>query len=322
MKKNILKLLLEHENGYISGEQISKLLGVSRTAIWKHINSLKEEGYVIDSVHSQGYRLLNKPDILSAEELELSLTGEFVKEIVIYDELLSTNEEAKNRASAGDPEGTVVLAEQQTDGKGRMGRTWVSPPGLGLWFSLILKPSIMPHQAAQLTFVSAVVVCRAIRDYTGMEAAIKWPNDIMLKNKKICGILTELSAEVDQINYIVAGIGVNVNHQTEHFSAEIADRATSLYLVSGIKYRRIELLVMLLSIFEEIYREYQEKGFSYILKQWRELNCTIGQEVKVISQQEVYYGTAIDIDEHGQLLVQTPEGEVRYVIVGDVSIRY
>jgi BirA family biotin operon repressor/biotin-[acetyl-CoA-carboxylase] ligase len=255
------------------------------------------------------------------EELQLSLLGNFIKEIHIFDELLSTNESAKRIAAEGAPEGTIVLAEKQTVGRGRMGRIWASPAGVGIWLSLVLRPPIMPSQAAQLTFVSAVVICHAVRDFTGLDAQIKWPNDIMINGKKICGILTELSAEIDQINYVVAGIGINVNHQKKDFPLDIVDRATSLMLVSGKTYRRIELLVNILANYDKVYLEYQKKGFSYILEQWRKLNCTLGHEVKVISQDEVYYGTAIDIDKDGQLMVQTPEGDLRYVIVGDVSIR-
>ncbi|PKM86827.1 MAG: biotin--[acetyl-CoA-carboxylase] ligase [Firmicutes bacterium HGW-Firmicutes-12] len=322
MKKSVLKLLLEHQHAYISGEEISRIIGVSRTAVWKHINALKKEGYVIDSVHSQGYRLLSKPDIITTEELQINLLGDFICDIHIYEELSSTNEVAKKFAAEGAPEGTIVFADKQTKGRGRMGRLWDSKAGIGIWLSLVLRPSIMPAQAAQLTFVSAVVVCQAVRDFTGLEAGIKWPNDVMIKGKKICGILTELSAEIDRINYCVAGIGLNVNHQLGDFSTDIVDKATSLMLASGTPYRRLELLVSILTLYDRIYREYREKGFSYILEQWKKLNCTLGHEVKVISQEEVYFGTAIDIDADGQLMVKIPEGEVRYVIVGDVSIRY
>lgn len=202
-----------------------------------------------------------------------------------------------------------------------MGRLWVAPARSGIWLSLVLRPAIMPAQAAQLTFVSAVVVCLAVREFTGLNATIKWPNDVMFENKKICGILTELSAEIDRINYVVVGIGINVNLRKEDFSSDLSDKATSLFLSSGRTYRRVELLVNMLKIYDNVYQEYQKKGFSYILEKWRELNSTLGHDVNVISQQEAYHGRAVDIDEEGQLVVKTPEGELRYVMVGDVSIR-
>lgn len=321
MKKDILKLLLEHQGSYISGEDISVILGVSRTAVWKQINNLKEEGYVIESAHSQGYQLIEKPDIISAEELKILLNGTFTKEINIFKELSSTNDFAKTRANEGSPEATLVVAEKQSSGRGRMGRPWVAPAGSGIWLSLVLRPAIMPAQAAQLTFVSAVAVCQAVREFTGLKATIKWPNDLMLEDKKICGILTELSAEIDRINHVVVGIGLNVNQKKEDFSSDIRDKATSLFLASGRRYRRLDLLVNILKIYDDIYHKYQKQGFSYILEKWRELNSTLGYDVNVISQEETYHGQAVDIDEEGQLVVKTSYGELRYVMVGDISIR-
>lgn len=321
MKKDILKLLLEHQHCYLSGEEISGILGVSRTAVWKQINNLKEDGYTIESAHSQGYRLIGKPELITAEELLIHLDSEFIKEIHIFAEIASTNDFAKIKAGEGAPEATLVVAEKQSSGRGRMSRPWISPASSGLWFSLVLRPPMMPAQAAQLTFLSAVVVCLAIREFTGMEATIKWPNDVMLDGKKICGILTELSAEIDIINYVVAGIGVNVNQHKEDFPSDLSAKATSLLIASGQTYRRVELLAHILKTYDIVYREYQQKGFTYILEKWRELNSTLGHTVNVISQQEKYYGQAVDIDEEGQLVVMTPEKELRYVMVGDVSIR-
>ncbi|MDX9872204.1 MAG: biotin--[acetyl-CoA-carboxylase] ligase [Clostridia bacterium] len=320
MKKEVLQLLLEHQGSSLSGEEISRRLGVSRTAVWKHINTLKEEGYRIDSIHSQGYRLSGKPDILNKEEIELQLPL-FVQEIQIFPEITSTNEEAKKKAAAGAPEGTVVAAEKQLSGKGRMGRPWVSDSGVGLWFSIVLKPPIMPAQAAQLTFVSAVAVCRAVREFTGLDARIKWPNDILLNDKKICGILTELSAEIDRINYMVAGIGLNVNHRDADFAPEIAGKAGSLAMSAGKEFRRAEVLICVLNSFAEVYQQYLSAGFARILAEWRRLNCVLGEEVEIISARETYRGYAVDIDADGQLLVKTKAGELRTVIVGDVSLR-
>lgn len=321
MKKDILKLLLDHEHCYLSGEEISGILGVSRTAIWKQINNLREEGYIIESAHSQGYRLTGKPDAITAEELLIHLDKGFINELHVFEEISSTNDFAKKRAGEGAPEATLVVAEKQSDGRGRMSRHWISPAGSGIWLSLVLRPKMMPAQAAQLTFVSAVAVCLAIREFTGLKATIKWPNDVMLDGKKICGILTELSAEIDGINYVVAGIGVNVNQLNEDFPSDLRAKATSLRIASGQAYRRVELLAYILKTYHRVYRDYRQKGFAYIIEKWRELNSTLGFTVNVISQQEEYYGQAVDIDEEGQLVVMTPEKELRYVMVGDVSIR-
>lgn len=320
MKREILKLLLENQGRYVSGEEISNILNVSRTAIWKHMNSLKEDGYSIDSLQKLGYCLGELPDIISPEEISLRLDSGFYKDIHFYRDTTSTNDMAKTIAGRGAPEGTILLAEKQSSGRGRMGRVWVSNYGDGIWLSLILRPPIMPSHAPQITFVTAVAACQAVREHTGLDVTIKWPNDLMINGKKICGILTELSAEIDLVNHIVVGVGVNVNQDEKGFPEELQKTATSLSLVSGRSYRRIELLVDMLKKYAEIYYQYINNGFFPILQLWKKLNSTLGQEVQVISQEETYYGTAIDIDENGQLLVNT-NGTIKSVLAGDVSIR-
>ncbi len=325
MKEAILGLLLKEKGRYLSGEEISDKLGVTRTSVWKHIKSLKKEGYVFESKPRLGYRLLERPDIISPEEIRLGLTTNFMgRNLFVYQEVSSTNEEAKKLAEKGEPEGTVVLAEVQKGGKGRMGRRWESHYGLSLCFSLILRPEYEPLYASQITFVGAVAVCSAIREYTGLPVSIKWPNDILLKGKKVCGILTELSAEVEKINYIVMGIGINVHQTREQFPEEIRDIATSLaQFPTELKgpIRRAELFQEIAKHYEEEYTSYLKEGFSAVLKKWRRLNCVLGKKVTVITKERTFGGLARDIAEDGCLLVETENGKIESIIAGDVSLR-
>lgn len=227
MREKVIRAILDSGENFISGEQLSKELGISRTAIWKHINALREEGYNIESVNKKGYRLAEKPyDILSPENISHNLSTEFIgKNIIHFDTIDSTNDYAKeigNKVNGG----TLIISEQQTKGKGRLGRSWNSKSGDGIWMSLIIKPKIEPYKAPFLTLVAGASIIKAL-DHLGVDVSIKWPNDIILNNRKICGILTELSAEMERVNYIVIGIGINI--KTINFPNEIKEKATSLY---------------------------------------------------------------------------------------------
>ncbi|MGI6587609.1 MAG: biotin--[acetyl-CoA-carboxylase] ligase [Peptococcia bacterium] len=322
MKKTVLQVLLEHKGEYVSGEEISDLLQVSRTAVWKHIRGLKEAGYKITSSPGKGYCLLERPDLLIPMEIKTGLQTEFLgQKLLCYSTLDSTNEAAKREALAGAPEGTIVVAEQQEQGRGRLERNWFSPPELGLWFSVILRPKIDLAQASQLTFVSAVAVCKALRTVTGLPLMIKWPNDLLYKGKKLCGILTELGAEIEEINYLVIGIGLNVNQQEKDFPPEIRKTASSLALATGRSWQRAELLRQILEEYEKQYEIYLTKGFEQTLLFWRELNVTLGKEVMVSTREESFTGIAEDINEDGCLLVRRDSGELEILIAGDVSLR-
>lgn len=322
MKQAVLQLLIKNKGKYISGEELSNLLSVSRTAIWKHINSLKEEGYHITSFAGKGYCLVERPDLLSLTEIKTGLQTEILgHNLLCFSSIDSTNEAAKREAVTGASEGTVVIADQQEQGKGRLDRQWVSPPGVGLWFSIILRPDLQPAQAAQLTFVSAIAICKALRKVTGLPFSIKWPNDILIENKKVCGILTELSAEIDRINYIVAGIGINVNQQKEDFFPEIRSTAISLLLAAGRTFNRAEILRSVLLEYEYQYRNYLHNGFMPILDIWRTLNSTLGKEVLVSTREGSFIGVAEDINEDGCLIVKKDSGGREVLIAGDVSLR-
>lgn len=312
MKQKILDIL-KSTDGYVSGERISEQLNISRAAVWKHIKKFKEDGYEIESVTNKGYRLISSPDIITESGIKSGLNTEFIgQKLFIYDETDTTNERAKANSDA--PEGSVFIAEVQTHGKGSRGRGWVSPRGTGIWHTILLKPDISPLEVSQITLVAGLAVCKAI----GLDAKIKWPNDIVIGGKKVCGILTEMSAEMDMVNYVVCGIGINVN--TESFDKEIEHRATSMYIESGVKYRRDEIIARLMNEFEYYYKKFLNDGLNAILDEYKEYCVTIGRDVSVIFKKETVTGKAVDVDENGALVVETADGIIR-VTSGEVSVR-
>lgn len=322
MKGKILSLLREHSTDYISGQEISTRLGVSRTAIWKHIRSLREAGYEIESHSKVGYRLIETPDRLFGHELAALLKGKVFGQQVIYREkVTSTNELAKELAQKGTAQGTVVIAEEQTGGKGRLGRVWYSPPGQGLWFSVILRPEINPVDASKLTLMSAVAVARTIRELTGIPAGIKWPNDVLIDQRKVCGILVEMSAEIDKINYIVVGVGVNVSLDEAKIPAEIDGVAISLAELEKLKVTRVELLAALLNNLDNLYEEFLAGKFKEILTYWKEMSITLNRWVRVMSGNEAEEGIAFDLDDDGALILMKEDGSVKRILSGDVSVR-
>lgn len=321
MRAQILTLLRERE-GYLSGEDISRQLAVSRTAIWKHMQALKQEGYQIDSHPRLGYRLCQTPDLLLPEEIRSRLTTDKLgrEQIFYFPEIESTNNEAKRQAFAGCPEGTIVVAEAQVSGRGRLSRGWFSPFGKGIWLSVVLRPPFQPQDAPKCTMLAAVAVNQAIRKVTGIESGIKWPNDILFQGRKLVGILTEMSAEMDAINHVVIGMGINVNMAQEDFPEELQSIATSLAAAVGHPVDRLELLTAVLKELEDTYRFAVTDGFKEILQAWRRQSVTLSQMVNVLGINHQFSGRAVDIDEDGALLVET-NGKTERVIAGDVSIR-
>lgn len=322
MKEAILEVLRRHPGEYLSGEELSRGLGVSRTAIWKHIQALREAGYQIDSQPRRGHCLLAVPDLLYPEEIRAGgRLGLFGREIHYLTEVGSTNETARSLAEEGAPEGTIVLAEIQTGGRGRLGRMWVSPFGKGIWMSLILRPPIAPPAAPHLTLAAAVAVARAVREVTGLPAGIKWPNDLLVNGRKVCGILTEMKAEVDAVHYIVVGIGINVNLRAEDLPPDVRELATSLMMELGAAVPRVRLAREVLSRLSELYSLYLQEGFPPVREAWKEMNITLGKRVKVSSTWDEYHGTAVDIDNEGALLVRGEDGQQRRFYAGDVTLR-
>ncbi|MBP7840166.1 MAG: biotin--[acetyl-CoA-carboxylase] ligase [Acidaminococcaceae bacterium] len=321
MRQRILEVLRKRAPEPVSGEELSALLEVSRTAIWKHIQVLKNSGYIIDSVPKKGYILQSAPDRLRPEEVVTRLETKWLGHSINYDEsVTSTNEVAKKLANAGCEDGLVCIAEEQVGGKGRLARVWFSPYAHGIWFSVVLKPPFMPSEASKCTLLAAVAVVRAINEYTGVKAGIKWPNDILIDGKKMVGILTEMNAEFGHINYIVIGTGININVPKESLSDDLKDVVASLADVTTKKINRAELLALILKNMEEFYELAITEGFGPILDEWRWWSTTLGKEVKVVAPNETYIGKALDIDEDGLLIVERG-GEKVKVIAGDVSIR-
>ncbi|SHJ47898.1 biotin--[acetyl-CoA-carboxylase] ligase [Propionispora hippei] len=321
MRSSILNVLRKNQGEYISGEEISRQLMVSRTAIWKHIRALKQDGYLIEAHPRRGYCLSELPDLLLPDEIKNDLSTQVLgKEIYWFDSIDSTSNEAKKLAAAGCPEGTLVLAEAQCTGRGRLARGWFSPRGKGIWLSVVLRPPFQPYDAPKCTLMTAVALTRAIRRATGVPCGIKWPNDILYNGKKVVGILTEMSAEMDAINYVVLGMGTNVNIAADEFPDELAGIATSLAEAAGRPFCRKTLLKEILAELETVYLEVSRSGFDSILKEWRRLSVTLGQTVQVVGPDKQFSGLAVDIDASGALLVQT-DGSLETVIAGDVSIR-
>ena len=317
----ILALFREKKGGIVSGEELSNLLGVSRTAVWKHIKSLKSIGYRIVAVPAQGYRLVSSPDILVPAEISAGLnTRRIGRRLICFRETESTNMVAFRMAEEGAEEGTVVVAEAQHHGKGRMGRRWESPPGVNLYCSVILCPPVVPMQAAQLTFLTAVAVARAIAESTPLQPEIKWPNDVLLGGRKVAGLLNEMSAETEKINFIVLGIGININMKQDQFPADLRTPATSLALESGHEISRLDVTRRLLTALDSFYDAYLANGYDPIREEWLS-RCTMsGREIRVTFQNEEREGMMMGIDEDGALLLRLHDGRVERILAGDVKI--
>ncbi len=317
METKIIKLLKENKKSFISGEEISRKLNVSRTAIWKHISHLRHCGYEISASPHTGYSLDKVPDKLLPDEISYGLKTKILgKKIYAYNSADSTNSIAYNLAEQAVAEGTLIVAEKQTKGKGRMGRHWVSPQGSGIYMSLILKPKISPAEAGKITLISSVAVARTIRKITKLKALIKWPNDVYIDNAKVCGILTEMSAEMDMINFIIMGIGININTP----KSSLPDIATSLFLKTKQKVDRISFLQEMLLELEAQYNKLVKGSFSDIINDWRDLSLTLGKRIKVEWRKQLIQGQAMDIDDVGALIVRDDFGFSHHILSGEVSV--
>ncbi len=320
MKKKILNILRKSKDEYISGERLSEELGITRAGIWKHIKSLKEAGYVIESISNRGYKLISTPDIIDSEEILPLLTTKYIGRIFIhFDEVDSTNVQCRRACSNNPIEGMVVAAEEQTSGRGRLGRSWISPKGTGIWMSIVLKPNISPMVAPRATLIGAAAVYTALKDM-GISVGIKWPNDIVINGKKICGILTEMNAEIERVNYVIMGIGINVN--MESFPDELKEKATSLKNELGNEVDRKKLVANILNNFEVFYEEFKNTGdISRVIEICKEGSLLINKEVRVINGNNEVICTVIDIDDEGELIVKHKDGTIKRVISGEVSVR-
>jgi BirA family biotin operon repressor/biotin-[acetyl-CoA-carboxylase] ligase len=315
----VLAFLAEAGDQFVSGEAISDKLGLTRAAVWKHVNALRSQGYRIDAVPARGYRLAEVPDRLTALELRPLLnTHDIGRTLVAHEELASTSDLAKALADEGADHGTVVVAETQTAGRGRRGRAWVSPPRKNVYFSVVLRPELPPPRATELTLVASLAICDALRQ-AGVDAGIKWPNDVLARGRKIAGILTELAAEPDRVHWVVLGVGVNVNASRDDFPPELRDEATSILLERGEPAPRALFTAACLTALEDWLDAHDERGFDAIRHAWRERSVTLGREVMVRAEGRELTGVAEDLDEQGALLVRTSAG-VERVFAGDVHL--
>lgn len=319
MKARILSIL-KCADGYVSGESLSKVLGITRSAVWKHITALREEGYKINSVTNKGYYLENMPDILSSEAvtagLETTLIGGRVITMKTVD---STNEEIKRLARQGAEEGILVTSEEQTAGKGRFSRVWKSGNDGGLYFSFLLKPDLPPADISSITLAAGYAVCLAIREYTGIDARIKWPNDIIVGNKKLCGILTEMAAQSDRIDYVIPGIGINVNNHK--FPEDIAEKATSIYLETGKETNRNDLLREVIKKLDETISRFFVSLSIDDIEDFKNICATMGRTVTVTRSGQEITGTACSITATGELVITAKDGNELIISSGEVTVQ-
>lgn len=320
MKEEILRLL-RSADGYISGQELCNRFGVSRTAVWKAINQLKEAGYEIEAQQNKGYRLMAAPDLMTEAEIKSLMHTEWVaKEVLYFDTIDSTNTKAQELAEKGYPSGTLVVADKQESGKGRRGRSWVSPSGTGIFMTLMIKPDINPNNASMLTLVAALAVAKAITSVIGEKALIKWPNDIVINGKKVCGILTEMNAQFDYINHIVVGVGINVHN--ESFPEEISQMASSLMIEAGGKrFHRAQIIAETMLYFEQYYDTFlKTQDLSALVREYDELLVNRNKSVRVLDPKEPFDGKAMGITPKGELIVDTWESR-KLVSSGEVSVR-
>lgn len=306
---------LRSNTGYISGEEISEKLNLSRQAVFKYISELREIGYDIAAVPHLGYKLISIPDRLLPFEIQDRLNTKFMgRKIYHYDLVDSTMDIAMNLAIKGSPEGTAVCAEGQTKGRGRLGRDWISPKYKGVYLSLILRPNLLPNEASKLTILTSLAVAEAINKITGLSPSIKWPNDILVNDKKVGGILTELNAEQDRINFAIIGIGINVNTPISSLPKD----ASSLSFQKKTKLSRVELVKEILREIDKLYLLFRKRGFIPIVKRWKKFSYLQGERVKIICHREKLEGEVLDIDSDGGLLIREDSGFIKKVIAGDV----
>ncbi|MFS0687889.1 biotin--[acetyl-CoA-carboxylase] ligase [Sporosarcina sp. 179-K 8C2 HS] len=322
VKDELLKRLFEAQGEPISGQEFADEFGLSRTAIWKYIKEFEEDGYEIASIRKKGYVLIASPDRVNSANIQKHLqTKTYGRTIDYHVSCGSTQNIAHDAAQAGAPDGTLIVSEEQTAGKGRLSRPWNSAAQKGIWMSLIVRPSLMPQQAPQMTLVAAVAIVRAIENVAGIEASIKWPNDILLHGKKVTGILTELQSEPDRIKAIILGIGMNVNQDEEDFPEELQEIATSLKIACGRQIDRAKLIAEILGFIELYTSMYEKHGFGPIKLLWEGYSNTAGKRIRAVMLNETIEGTALGISEEGLLELRLDDGSVRGIYSADIFIK-
>lgn len=322
LREKLLEVFTHAEGEFVSGQKLSEVLGCSRTAVWKHIEDLRKEGYELEAVKKKGYRVIMKPEKITSNEIQLGLKTKTLGRTIHYEETVtSTQKIAHKLAYDGVPEGTIVVAEEQVAGRGRLDRSWYSPKYTGVWMSVILRPAIPLPKSPQLTLLAAVSIAQAIQEVTELEPEIKWPNDILFQQKKAVGILTELQAEADRINSIIIGIGINVNQTEEDFPDELIDKATSLRIEAGQKINRAELIQVILEKLEKLYEHYLENGFYPIKLLWEAYAISIGKDIIASTLNGKIYGKATGITDDGVLIIEDEQGDKHHIHSADIEIK-
>lgn len=321
VKSELLKKLFEAKGEPVSGQDLADQFGMSRTAIWKHIKDLEKDGYEIGTVRKKGYYLIETPDLVNEANIQKYLLAKkYGCRIRYVDSCPSTQPIALEEEQNGAPDGMIVVAEEQTAGKGRMMRPWSSASGKGIWMSVICRPHLMPQQAPQMTLVAAVAVTRAIEEITGLEPTIKWPNDLLIAGKKITGILTELQADPDRVKAVILGIGINVNHEESDFPEELQSLATSLKIASGQKVNRAQLIAKIADYLELYVSMYEKSGFEPIKLVWEGYTNTIGKRIRAVMLNETIEGTALGISDEGILELRLDDGTIRGIYSADIEL--
>ncbi|PLR77163.1 biotin--[acetyl-CoA-carboxylase] ligase [Bacillus sp. V3-13] len=321
LRKQLLDAFTDAGGDYLSGQYLADLIGCSRTAVWKHIEELRKDGFELEAVRRKGYRIMKTPEKVSADEVRLGLKTDFVGQNIHYEETVeSTQKIAHSLAFNGADEGTVILAEEQLSGRGRLDRKWYSPKYTGVWMSVILRPNILPAKAPQLTLLTAVAVVQAIEEMTGLSPQIKWPNDILINGRKVTGILTELQADADRIISIIIGIGINVNQQEQDYPEDIRAIATSLSIEKGDKLSRAAVIRTVLTRLEKLYLLYLDKGFYPIKLLWEGYAISIGKDITARTLSGNISGRALGITNEGVLMIEDSAGKVHHVYSADIEL--
>lgn len=321
LRKELLDAFTNAGDSFLSGQYIAELIGCSRTAVWKHIEELRKDGFQLEAVRRKGYRIVKTPETIIPDEIRLGLRTKFVGQNLHYEESVESTQKIAHRlAYEGAKTGTVVIAEEQVSGRGRMDRKWYSPKHTGIWMSLIIRPAISLSKAPQLTLLAAVSIVQAIEEVTGLSPDIKWPNDILINGKKVTGILTELQAEADRINSIIIGVGMNVNQLQEDLPSELQTVASSLAIETGRKIARAELIRSIFSHFEKMYELYLAEGFYPIKLLWESYAISIGKQIKARTLTATIEGKAIGITEDGVLQLEDASGHIHHIYSADIEI--
>ncbi len=316
----LLDWFVDHPETYQSGEKLSEVLGVSRTAIWKQIRKLETLGYEFEASTKLGYKLISSPKLINEQSLVAKLnTRQFGRQLTLKQTVDSTQNIVRQLAEEGAPQGTLVIAEQQVNGRGRMGRSWISPAGKGIWMSLLLRPDLPVQFAPQLTLMTAAALCRSLMRQTGLDIGIKWPNDLLVDGKKISGILLESTAEDTKLKYVIAGIGISVNLAEKDYSADVLQKAVSLRMAGGKIFDREQLIADFLLEWEVLYEMYLQQGFEAIIPIWESYSVSLGKLAEITTSQEVLTGTPIALEQSGAIRIKLSDGSEKSIFSAEMG---